>query len=107
VLEARGPEELEALAAELRDRYGHPPASMEKIFYVGAVKLFARLYGWEKAEVYPERVAFSAGRELRMPAGKAFQLPELRLLDPGNFELEFTTLENFMVLGRKLSRLFD
>jgi transcription-repair coupling factor (superfamily II helicase) len=106
VLEARRPDELEALAAELRDRYGHPPASMEKIFYVGAVKLFARLYGWTGAEVYPDRVAFSAGREVGMPAGSAFAIPGLRALDGGNFELEFTTLDEFMALGRKLSRLF-
>jgi hypothetical protein len=30
----------------------------------------------------------------------------LRALDGGNFELEFTTLDGFMALGRKLSRLF-
>jgi transcription-repair coupling factor (superfamily II helicase) len=107
VLEARRPEELEALAAELRDRYGHPPASMEKIFYVGAVKLFARLYGWSRAEVYPDRVALSAGREMRLPAGKAFQLAGVRAVDDGNFELEFSTLDGFMALGRKLSRLFQ
>ena len=40
------------------------PESVEKIFYVGAVKLFARLYGWEKVEVFSDRVQVELGREL-------------------------------------------
>jgi transcription-repair coupling factor (superfamily II helicase) len=107
VLEARGPEELEALAAELRDRYGQPPAGMEKIFTVGAVKLFARLYGWEKAEIYPDRVLICAGSAIKMPAGKAFQVPGMRAVDEGNFELEFTSLDSLLTAGRKLARLFQ
>jgi len=107
VLEARRPEELVALAAELRDRYGHPPDSMEKIFYVGAVKLFARLYGWEKAEVYPERVELSAGREIAVPPGKAFQLVGVQWFDGCNLELKFHDLDSFLTLGEKLKRLFQ
>jgi transcription-repair coupling factor (superfamily II helicase) len=106
VLEAREPAELEALRAELRDRYGQPPPGMEKIFYVGAVKLFARRYGWEKAEVYEDRVQVFAGRDLALPADKAFPLPGLRLLDERNLELEFSGLDNFLALGKKLKRLF-
>jgi transcription-repair coupling factor (superfamily II helicase) len=106
VLEARRPEELEALAAELRDRYGQPPPGTEQIFFVGAVKLFARLYGWERAEVYPGRVAVSAGRPMEIPGGKAFRVPGVRAVDEGNFELEFTALGDLLESGRKLGRLF-
>ena len=106
ILETRQPAELEALRAELRDRYGHMPENMEKIFYVGAVKLFARLYGWEKAEVYPDRVQVGLGREIRLPAGKDVSLPGLEVSDARNCELEFYSLDGFMALGANLARLF-
>ncbi len=104
VLEAREPAELEALRAELRDRYGQPPASMEKIFYVGAVKLFARRYGWEKAEVYADRVQVVAGPGFQVPGGGELAVPGLRTLDGRNFELEFHTLDGFLAIGRRLGR---
>jgi transcription-repair coupling factor (superfamily II helicase) len=106
ILETRQPADLEALRAELRDRYGHMPAGMEKIFYVGAVKLFARLYGWEKAEVYADRVQVGLGREMRMPAGKDAAIPGLEVTDARNYELEYYTLDGFMALGANLARLF-
>jgi transcription-repair coupling factor (superfamily II helicase) len=103
VLEARRPEELEALRSELRDRFGQPPAGMEKIFYVGAVKLFARLYGWVKADVHPDRVLVDAGRELE-PTLKP--LPGVQVFEGGNLELEFHGLDGFLALGKRLKRLF-
>jgi transcription-repair coupling factor (superfamily II helicase) len=104
VLEARQPGELEALRDELRDRYGQPPAGMEKIFYVGAVKLFARLYGWARADVHPDRVCVDAGRELgEVPA----PLPGVQAFAGGNLELEFSGLEEFLALGKRLKRLFS
>jgi len=106
ILETREPADLEALRAELRDRYGHMPAGMEKIFYVGAVKLFARLYGWEKAEVYADRVQVGLGREIRMPAGKDAAIPGLEVTDARNCELEYYTLDGFMALGASLGRFF-
>ncbi len=77
------PAELEALRDELRDRYGQPPAGMEKIFYVGAVKLFARLYGWERVDVYPDRVCVDVGRELKAPANAAAGRAGVRRREPG------------------------
>ena len=106
ILEAREPAELEALRAELRDRFGQPPPSMERIFYVGAVKLFARRYGWERAEVHEDRAQVFSGRDIAMPAGKAFQVPGLRAIDERNFELEFNGLDGFLALGKKIGRLF-
>jgi len=106
ILESRAPAELEALRAELRDRYGHMPASMEKIFYVGAVKLFARRYGWEKVEVFPDRVQVELGRELPLKAGMENAIPGLEVVDAKNCELEFYTLDGFITLGKNLSRLF-
>jgi len=102
VLEAKDASELRALRDELRDRYGQPPAGMETIFYVGAVKLFARRCGWARAEVFADRVQFDAGCEIAVPAG----LPGLRHVEGGNFELEFSGLDGFLALERKLLRLF-
>ena len=106
ILESREPAELEALRAELRDRYGHMPAGMEKIFTVGAVKLFARRYGWEKAEVFADRVQVELGREITLPAGGDASLPGLEITDARNIELEFYSLDGFMALGAGLARLF-
>jgi transcription-repair coupling factor (superfamily II helicase) len=106
ILEARQPDELLQLRAELRDRFGQIPETMEKIFYVGAVKLFARLYGWEKVEIYPDRVQVSLGREIRLPAGKEASIPGWEMVDARNCGLEFYSLEGFITLGRNLERLF-
>jgi len=106
ILETREPAELEALRAELRDRYGRMPESMEKIFYVGAVKLFARLYGWEKVEIYGDRVQVTADREIKIRDEKAMRIPGLQMTTGRNFELEFYGLEGFIRLGRNLERLF-
>ncbi len=107
VLEAGDAFELRALRDELGDRYGQMPREMEKIFYVGAVKLFARLGGWSKAEVFADRVQFDAGREIPLPRGRAFAVPGLKHLDGGNFELEFTGLDEFLALEKGLKRLFQ
>ncbi len=107
VLEAREPAELEALRAELRDRFGHPPVGMEKIFYVGAVKLFARRCGWARADVFEDKVQFSAGREIGAAADKAFTVPGLRHIEGSNFELEFAGLNQFLELEKGLKWIFQ
>jgi transcription-repair coupling factor (superfamily II helicase) len=106
VLEAADAAELRSLRDELRDRYGRMPAGMEKIFYVGAVKVFARSCRWTKAEVFADRVQFDSGREIIVPLGKSFAVPGLHHLDAGNFELEFSGLDNFLALEKGLQRLF-
>jgi len=106
ILEARQADDLLRLRAELRDRFGQIPEMVEKIFYVGAVKLFARLYGWEKVEVYGDRVQVTAGREITIPNGKALPIPGVQVADNRSLELEFYTLEGFIQLGRNLERLF-
>ncbi len=106
VLEARDALELRALRDELSDRYGQMPAGLERTFYVGAVKLFARQGGWARAEVFADRVQFDAGREIALAAGKAFRVPGLRHLEGGNFELDFNGLEHFLDLEKGLKRIF-
>jgi transcription-repair coupling factor (superfamily II helicase) len=106
ILEAHQADELLQLRAELRDRFGQIPESVEKIFYVGAVKLFARLYGWEKVEIYTDRVQVGLGREIIPPPGKALSIPGLELVDQRNWELEFHSLDGFIQLGRNMERLF-
>jgi transcription-repair coupling factor (superfamily II helicase) len=106
ILEARQADELLRLHAELRDRFGQIPESVEKIFYVGAVKLFARLYGWVKAEIFSDRVQVELGKELLLKAGKTLDIPGLEVVDGRNLELEFNSLDGFIQLGRNLERLF-
>jgi transcription-repair coupling factor (superfamily II helicase) len=106
ILEARQPDELLSLRAELRDRFGQIPETVEKIFYVGAVKLFARLYGWEKVEIYPDRVQVGLGGEIVPMPGKSFSIPGLETIDALNWELAFHSLDGFIQLGRNLERLF-
>jgi len=116
ILEARQADDLLQLRAELRDRFGQIPESVEKIFYVGAVKLFARLYGWVKVEIFSERVQVELGgcarplgglgNELSLKAGKTLNIPGLEVVDQKNWELKFYSLEGFIQLGRNLERLF-
>ena len=106
VLESRDPAELEALRAELRDRYGQMPENVEKIFYVGAVKLFARLYGWEKAEVFADRVQVGLSREVPLKVVAENVVSGLEAVDGRNWELKFNTLDGFIQLGKSLKRIF-
>jgi transcription-repair coupling factor (superfamily II helicase) len=106
ILEARQADDLLQLRAELRDRFGQIPDSVEKIFYVGAVKLFARLYGWVKVEIFSERVQVELGRELLFKAEKTLNIPGLEIVDQKNWELAFNSLDGFIRLGRNLERLF-
>jgi transcription-repair coupling factor (superfamily II helicase) len=104
ILEARRADDLLQLRSELGDRFGQLPESMEKIFYVGAVKLFARLYGWEKAEVFSDRVQVGLGREVRLAPESASAVPGLEIAGPRSWELEFHSLEGFIQLGKNLER---
>ncbi len=106
ILDARRADDLLQLRAELADRFGQLPESVEKIFYVGAVKLFARLYGWEKAEIFSDRVQIGLGGEVRPASGSAMAIPGLEISDSRNWELEFHSLESFIQLGKSLERLF-
>jgi transcription-repair coupling factor (superfamily II helicase) len=106
ILEARQSDELLRLRAELRDRFGQIPDGVEKIFYVGAVKLFARLYGWVKVEIFSERVQVELGKELSLKTGRRIAIPGMEVVDQKNWELEFHSLDGFIQLGRNLERLF-
>jgi transcription-repair coupling factor (superfamily II helicase) len=106
ILEARQPDELLRLRAELRDRFGQIPASVEKIFYVGAVKLFARRCGWVKAEIFSDRVQVELGKELLLKIGAENNIPGLAVKDQRNWELRYESLEGFIRLGSDLERLF-
>ena len=106
VLEAKDAFELRVLRDELRDRYGQMPAGMEKIFYVGAVKVFARACAWRQAEVFADRVQFEAASGAAPPAGKARAVPGLRQLEGSNYELEYAGLDQFLELEKGLKRIF-
>ena len=76
---------------------------MEKIFYVGAVKLFARLYGWERVEIYPDRVAVGAGRERAgKAAGAGSRHPRAGNDRRHELRAGILSLDGFMALGKNL-----
>ena len=106
ILEARQADELMQLHVELRDRFGQIPESVEKIFYVGAVKLFARRYGWVKVEIFSEQVQVELGNELPPKACRENAIPGLEIVDAKNCELKFYSFTGFMALGKNLDRLF-
>jgi transcription-repair coupling factor (superfamily II helicase) len=105
ILEARQADDLLQLRAELRDRFGLLPESVEKIFYVGAVKLFARRFGWPKVEIYSDRAQVELGGERPLKTAGKNAVPGLKVVDDRNWELAYDSLESFIELGRNLDRL--
>ncbi len=100
ILNAREAADLASLQEELRDRFGPPPAAMERIFYVGAVKLFARRFNWRSAEVFAERTEFGG------VAAAAAPLPEAVNQEGDRLSIPFEGLERFLALETSLLAAF-
>ena len=54
ILNADDVDELVRFQEELRDRFGALPPEMERTFYVGAVKLFAKKNRWRRVDVFAD-----------------------------------------------------
>ncbi len=99
---AQAPADLLRLKEEMEDRFGRMPESMEKALGVGAVKLFARLYRWPKAEVFSDRVCVQASQPPRRDAGPLLRRLQVRWEEPQTLVLPFGALDNFIRLGQRL-----
>jgi len=56
ILEAREIDDIEELRRELQDRFGKLPESIDKIFFAGLIRLLAKKYQWEEADVFLDQV---------------------------------------------------
>ncbi len=56
ILEAEEPEQIDELRAEINDRYGRMPDSIEKIFYAGLVRVLAKRCNFEKTDVFLDKL---------------------------------------------------
>ena len=91
ILEASKIGDIDRLKDELEDQYGRLPAEMDRVFYVGAVKLFARKYQWSGADVFIDRVRWQAAEKpVERPAekkGPSAKAPAVEIIDDRTFEL--------------------
>jgi transcription-repair coupling factor (superfamily II helicase) len=56
ILEAGSFERIEEMRAELEDRYGRAPDSIEKIFFAGMIRVFAKKYQLEEVDLYLDKL---------------------------------------------------
>jgi transcription-repair coupling factor (superfamily II helicase) len=56
ILEVGDLGKLDDLKLEMTDRYGRPPAAMERIYFAGFIRLLTRKYQIPEADVYLERL---------------------------------------------------
>jgi transcription-repair coupling factor (superfamily II helicase) len=56
ILEAESYERINEIKAELEDRYGRAPDSIEKIFFAGMIRVFAKKYQLEEVDLYLDKL---------------------------------------------------
>jgi transcription-repair coupling factor (superfamily II helicase) len=56
ILEAESYERIGEIKAELEDRYGRAPDSIEKIFFAGMIRVFAKKYQLEEVDLYLDKL---------------------------------------------------
>jgi transcription-repair coupling factor (superfamily II helicase) len=56
ILEAKSFEHIEEIKAELEDRYGRAPDSIEKIFFAGMIRVFAKKHQLEEVDLYLDKL---------------------------------------------------
>jgi transcription-repair coupling factor (superfamily II helicase) len=56
ILEAETFERIGEMRAELEDRFGRPPGSIEKIFFAGMVRVLAKIYHFEEVDLYLDKL---------------------------------------------------
>jgi transcription-repair coupling factor (superfamily II helicase) len=56
ILEADSYERIGEIKAELEDRYGRAPDSIEKIFFAGMIRVFAKIHQLEEVDLYLDKL---------------------------------------------------
>jgi transcription-repair coupling factor (superfamily II helicase) len=87
ILEAKSFEDLDDLRAEITDRYGKPPGSIEKIFFAGTIRLLVRKWKLEEVDVYIDNVV------MKFPDAAACFERKGKRWQKGNISLENIHLE--------------
>jgi transcription-repair coupling factor (superfamily II helicase) len=95
VIEAEKLEGLEEIKRDLIDRYGKPPAGVEKIFSVSAIRVIARRQGFAGVDLYDDRLVIKfpdASPSIRRLSG----LLNGRLSGQDTIEFTFHHLQDFV-----------
>lgn len=69
ILEAGSYERIAEIKLELEDRYGRVPDSIEKIFFAGMIRVFAKKYQLEEVDLYLDKLV------IKFPDNFAGELP--------------------------------
>jgi len=69
ILEADSYERIAEIKAELEDRYGRAPDSIEKIFFAGMIRVFAKKHQLEEVDLYLDKLM------IKFPENFAGKLP--------------------------------
>lgn len=81
ILEADSYERIAEIKAELEDRYGRAPDSIEKIFFAGMIRVFAKKHQLEEVDLYLDKLV------IRFPDNFAGEIPLNRWSSSPVFEV--------------------
>jgi len=87
ILEANDMGGIYRLKDELEDQYGRLPPGMDGVFYVGAVKLFARRSQWTEVDVFPDRIRCQVARPFGKMQLRSLKMLKVIVIDDSGFEL--------------------
>jgi transcription-repair coupling factor (superfamily II helicase) len=59
ILEAEEFEQIDELRADIEDRFGRMPVSIEKIFFAGTIRVLVRKFNFEKVDVFLDRLVIT------------------------------------------------
>ena len=99
ILEAGEFTDIDDMRAELNDRYGRMPESIEKIFYAGFVRVLVRKLNLKKAEVFLDRlvITFAGTDDCRaVLADEVFRKFKVEEVDESTAAFSFKNYTPFM-----------
>jgi transcription-repair coupling factor (superfamily II helicase) len=82
ILEADSYERIAEIKAELEDRYGRAPDSIEKIFFAGMIRVFAKKLQLEEVDLYLDKLV------IKLPEDLTGELPLNRLSSSPAFKVD-------------------
>ncbi|MCP4157479.1 MAG: DEAD/DEAH box helicase, partial [bacterium] len=102
ILEAEEYGQLDELRMELYDRYGRLPASIEKVFFAGIIRVLAKKCRFEEVELFPSHVVIrfpeiDGGKPpVNKDFIKKFNAFDMLIMDEKTCEFRFDDYEEFI-----------
>jgi len=106
ILQSENPDELVQLIEELEDRYGRMPASMERVFWVGATKLFARRFNWARLDLFLDRLVIRPSHPVPPSVHLTVRQSPFRMIEDGQLELPLSTFARLLRDAPEWTKLF-